>query len=838
MSTTDPRCRERRHDIAAFLRQYDKQLLARLTPKHLSFLSTLRTRFQPFVEVSPFSDHSSVLGFEALGCSGSGGAFVDALKEGRLVGVPDADRLVRFVLLLDALRASAKLRTQAAANGLEGHGLLITINTDDQMWRSRKLGEMLRYTASGNEALTLEIQEAVTQERARAILTIAVARGVRFVLDDVNAMDAGTREALASRAAMVKVDVGFFFNIKERFLREPPKRVVKALYASRIKGRPFIVEGIEAYDDLALLKRYMPRGGGTIGAQGLYFELPGPWVDFLVRRGKGFRFGYYLRSDAPASRSRRQPAARSMVGVPTELKNSITASPATRPFGETDAASAKPGSLRDLFLPVIERLGDRASSTHLIFGAKGCGKTHLLRILSNSMKASQDVIWLGLHQIPPGTRAVSRVNALFEEGERASEWTQLWRNSILLSTLSHLHFDARVRNSVPKSALQNIERLSGTSGGIDDGMPSVPISLYEAAAHLMGRFDQRSTIRKALDHPYWMSLRTRLDECLPNVPPMYSFYDCVDEYYENAPQPWLACQHGLLRAIEQQRDQEGLLRGKVHMVAALQDVALWTVSNSTHRERIVSDERVASLSWSMDAMSSLLDRRVAMLDSAHFRAFSGKKAVVDWLGMSWIKNEKRGITEPVAQYLIRHTRLVPRDLVKMGNYLCAAMPKLRSLSEDEAGSAIRWLVAHLAEGWAGEQLNICAAHIASQVALREIKGDAGLDVIEGEAYIAPYRAILDDLLRTVTPMEKPTAGRIEKLRLDGKAIFGGAVDVPDILWQNGVLGCVTKSEGHESLVFAGGAASGLRLPRDSKKYVYRACFIDKLGLQSNGTTVV
>ncbi len=64
-----------------------------------------------------------------------------------------------------------------------------------------------------------------------------------------------------------------------------------------------------------------------------------------------------------------------------------------------------------------------------------------------------------------------------------------------------------------------------------------------------------------------------------------------------------------------------------------------------------------------------------------------------WLGSTWIHNESRGVDEELFHYLLRHTRLIPRDLVSLGNSLSQLVLRKRSWAvlKSSPSGFVRWL---------------------------------------------------------------------------------------------------------------------------------------------------
>ena len=89
-----------------------------------------------------------------------------------------------------------------------------------------------------------------------------------------------------------------------------------------------------------------------------------------------------------------------------------------------------------------------------------------------------------------------------------------------------------------------------------------------------------------------------------------------------------------------------------------------------------------------------------------------------WLGIRTIVNTACGETELLEDCLLRHTRLIPRDVVQLGNKLCDVIDRVRYdmdnpvlLEED-----IRSVVRVEAMRFANEELLGVANHITARIA--------------------------------------------------------------------------------------------------------------------------
>ena len=165
-----------------------------------------------------------------------------------------------------------------------------------------------------------------------------------------------------------------------------------------------------------------------------------------------------------------------------------------------------------------------------------------------------------------------------------------------------------------------------------------------------------------------------------------------------------------------------------------------------------------------------------------------------WLGLREIYNPKREVNEDIESYLLRHTRLIPRDIVVLGNLICErfAMREGEPLNQEE----IRAVVKSAARTFGKEQLAITANQVAAEL----MPGDAaalGYDNIftgeDADEHEGGY-GFLDVLQRDIREILEPvkvdrfSARKMNKLRERIDEQFDGSCDVLSVLWQNGLLG--------------------------------------------------
>lgn len=242
-----------------------------------------------------------------------------------------------------------------------------------------------------------------------------------------------------------------------------------------------------------------------------------------------------------------------------------------------------------------------------------------------------------------------------------------------------------------------------------------------------------------------------------------------------------------------------------------------------------------------------MNEKIRFLDKTFFLDLKNKeKTIENWLGIKEIKNTSRNVNENVADYIIRHTRNIPRDIVIIGNAISNRIQeiKLTTYDFDNFHDQIKKIVHHYAKRFAREQVIISSNHLTSNL----MPADAiqlGVD----KMYTAKYTGDQEFLNVRNTFINKieEVIKFMGKDRFDfldlmiGKAfaveIFGvnSELNLFDILWQNSLIGYdvndgFTKFYSERSIDF--------QLPIDKNHtYAFHSILIDYLNLKAVGKPV-
>jgi len=477
-------------------------------------------------------------------------------------------------------------------------------------------------------------------------------------------------------------------------------------------------------------------------------------------------------------------------------------------------------------------------TARVIVGRKGSGKTIYLRRLQ-SFTSNQNSLYADhIQQSLPTTESIIKFCHFFEENVLTEKWMLLWHRSILRSTISHMLHSPRLAEKVDskteKTLVESFRPILRES--------RTPLSIYSQVSEIIQMCNTRHELTRFLENPLWSELEWLVAEILRDCPPICFYIDAVDEEFAHAPMYWHQCQKGLFyQTMRLLRDAR--LGGRLHIVICIRDIVLSSVYRSEHRTRYKEEPHIRMLHWSKEAISHFLREKINMLDDRFFVGNTKNgKDVTSWLGMKEIRNDVRGITEPLEEYLIRHTRLLPRDVVILGNALCQEVVNRDFIEEHEQfPDRIRSAVADASRFVGDEQLIICGNQITSEHAPPGAALHGYSEVYTASQEYA--RGIAEDLKDLVRRIGKDrfTLAELKDARESAETKFGKDADPFSVLWQNGLLGYVTQDEHANKETFSFYSATSLEdftVPLDRQTYVFHSCLIDCAGITPSGKTPV
>lgn len=481
----------------------------------------------------------------------------------------------------------------------------------------------------------------------------------------------------------------------------------------------------------------------------------------------------------------------------------------------------------------------------VIVGRKGAGKTLYLRRLQRSARSDGSLYADAWQTDHPPTSEVIRVYDLADSAPAAAElWERIWRRALLRSVASHLLCAQKLRSAVAPNADELRDALKDLGSEFRRASPPS----HQVEEILFGH-QHLSSLESYLDRPVWRTLEALVKEALTDCPPVCLYLDALDEHFESAPRQWLACQLGLCRLVLRMADQFP----RMHVVIAIRDLVYSALQASEHRTRYQRMERIRTLDWNYSAIDRLLAVKIDQLPEAYLLGSAEAVSPVErWLGIRTIMNagkskDRAGQSEDAKDYLLRHTRLIPRDLVQLGNAMCHLLDKAHDDGEGFVSHhALHQAVRAVSRDAGLEELLVVANHITTTWMPR-FSVEMGIESsflpsteLARTADDSLQRHVRDHLRRLLKSLreDRVSRKRFEHFIATARGDFGDAVDISSLLWQHGLVGYIDGPRKTGKPVFYSAMDENqMTLTTEHDAYALHPIMIDAVGLTGVGDIV-
>lgn len=466
--------------------------------------------------------------------------------------------------------------------------------------------------------------------------------------------------------------------------------------------------------------------------------------------------------------------------------------------------------------------------TRVIVGAKGSGKTVYLRRMQANLKSNSAVYVNGIEQELPSTDLVVRFGQCFSEPEITEKWMYVWKFAILRSVVSNILKNNEWNQDVLEADKNRILEYEN----ILFPHYNVPMTIYAEVRNILSHYSTRNMFNEYSEKREWDEIEIIIGSILKTLPPIYFFIDSVDEEYAHAPMYWLRCQKGLFYRVMRLLRKD-IYGNKLHVVISIRDNVMASVCESEHHTRYINEEHVKILNWDYLTIQYFFESKIENLKNCYFINEGQEKNIYNWLGINTIHNNHRNLDEPIVQYILRHTRLLPRDIVIIGNSLA----ELKGIKDDSLDfdicKIIRRKVADCAKTFGNELLQICA----NQINNNEMpKGAAYRGFVEVYTSVKEYKEStsqsMKDILLQINS-DKLSWEQIVSLQKEAKNILGENSRMFDVLWQNGGIGYIEEGPNGNTEVFFNEEYPEFLLPKGKGMYILRSCLIDAIGIHSS-----
>jgi Protein tyrosine and serine/threonine kinase len=501
------------------------------------------------------------------------------------------------------------------------------------------------------------------------------------------------------------------------------------------------------------------------------------------------------------------------------------------PFGNPDGSRADIEDLISEFVdfggnPAYGHLATRAndSMVRVIVGKLGAGKTVYLRRLQD-FQSHQDSVYADVpQQSLPKTEVVVKACQWFSDSVLVEKWMQIWERAIMRSLASHLLRRPELRQQLRDEQAEEIERSYARL--LEDFRR--PRSIYSQVRDIINQRQTGHQLSTYLDDPLWDDLEDLLGEVVGQCKPIYFYLDAVDEEFSHAPMYWLKCQEGLFyQVMRLLRDHR--LGGRLHVVVCIRDIVMSSVYRSEHAPRYYNEPHIRVLTWDRGSLLYLLGQKLVRLPPSLLmrRAATGPPTIGDWLGVNgqWPGPDGAG---PIEDYLLSHTRLIPRDIISLGNELSEEVLRAKQAGhEGLPAAALEAVVQRCAKRFGDSQLAQCANQISSDLMPENAALHNYSELFTStQAYISGVQEDVRSFVRMIG-VDRFSRGDLMALQEVADLHFEKATNLAAVLWQNGLLGYVDQSGRRR--FYSMGDVEQFHIPPEVSTYVLHPCLVHAVG---------
>jgi len=501
------------------------------------------------------------------------------------------------------------------------------------------------------------------------------------------------------------------------------------------------------------------------------------------------------------------------------------------PFGNPDGSRADIEDLIKEFVdfggnPAYGHLATRAndSMVRVIVGKLGAGKTVYLRRLQ-AFQSHQDSVYASApQQSLPKTEVIVKACQWFSDRVLVEKWMQIWERAIMRSLASHVLRRPELRQQVREEQIVELEQSYARL--LDDFRR--PRSIYSQVRDIINERQTAHQLSTYLDDPLWDDLEDLLGEVVGGCKPIYFYLDAVDEEFGHAPMYWLKCQEGLFyQVMRLLRDPR--LGGRLHVVVCIRDIVMSSVYRSEHAPRYYNEPHIRVLTWDRGSLLYLLGQKLQRLQPSLLmrRAVTGPPTIGDWLGVNghWPGPDGDGTIE---DYLLGHTRLIPRDIISLGNELNEEVLRQKQAGRDGLPpAALQGVVQRCAKRFGDSQLAQCANQISSDLMPENAAlHDYSELFTSTQAYISGVQEEVRSFVRMIG-VDRFSRGDLVALQEMADMHFEKSTDLASVLWQNGLLGYL--DEDGRRRFYSMGDVEQFHFPPEVSTYVLHPCLVYAVG---------
>lgn len=487
-------------------------------------------------------------------------------------------------------------------------------------------------------------------------------------------------------------------------------------------------------------------------------------------------------------------------------------------FGNPDGAGLDKDELIHGYITNDESLqtstGNKIGKKHIIVGAKGAGKTFYLRKIREELSRQKKGYLLEIDREFPMTYQIEAFSSKMPSRNRGEIWKAIWRMALMRALTSHLLENSDWHHGDLDEELARSLRTRRDNLFPED---TVPMLMGTAIKRIITEHPEKESIESYVSKPDWNDLRFIIRKCVNKIENIYFFIDSIDEEYENNPEFWKYVQEGLF--FEMLRlEQDKPFGDNVQLYVAIRDDLVASLVERAQYGIYLGN--IQKLSWNWKEMKKFFSFKIQNLDDGCFMLDEGEKDIGRWLSITDIEDIWTGARANIMDYILDHTRLLPRDLIEMGNAL--AEIKFYDDSGTSIEDAVQQCVQDTARSFGNELASICANKLHRELMPFISRGQGSYS--SDQEYNASPRLVLLNLINEHLGkrMKWSDLERFETRLHDNMP--DNTHFVLNVLWQNGMIGYLHKNS-HGKMIekYFDGDINGWEIPRKKNGYVLRTC---------------
>lgn len=503
------------------------------------------------------------------------------------------------------------------------------------------------------------------------------------------------------------------------------------------------------------------------------------------------------------------------------------------PFGNPDGARADIKEVNEMFITStpyavdFSVMPDELLNKRVIIGAKGSGKTVYLRKIQALLREKAEEHRTGIYvddNIEQNLNCTEKVIGFcdyFYGNVLSEKWSQLWKIALLITLALKYIKDPQLMEYASEEERSELTNVLHTQNMLF----KKPIATYAIFSALLQHINSINDANMRISSTIWLDFEETLKSILRKSPVIYIFLDSIDYEYEHAPMHWTMCQKGLFYAVMAML-QDKVWGERYHVIMSMRNNVFASVLRSEHTTKYCEESHIFYLDWTYSNIKYFISEKVKKLPDCYFLSeVKDEKTVSSWLGIQSITDQ---VQESITEYIARHTRFVPRDVIILCNKLSVLHRRVINDKNLSIVDTIREIVKERSRVFGDELITICAKNInANQMP----NGAGRYEYSDGFTASTAYQEGSYHLLKAT--MQAYAAKQIDydnlmELQKQVDSVFKTESYFADILWQNCAIGYIDKlgiARFHTQM----GDVDQL-LPKKKEKYIFRTCIIDALGI--------